>query len=323
MNSVMKILDSWREMTSPMTKFLVIIAGPTASGKTETGIRLAEHFDSEIISADSRQIYKETLIGTAVPTPEQLQHVTHHFIQTVSLSTYYNASMYEQDVLKKLDELFASHDIVFLVGGSGLYINAVCEGIDDLPTIKPEIRNELAEKFRTQGIGSLQEMLRERDPVSYEKIDLNNHYRVLKALEVSIQTGKPYSSFLTHQEKKRPFRMIRIALDLDRTELYNRINTRVDEMMAEGWVDEVRGLEKFRHVNAMKTVGYRELFRYLDGEINLEEATDLIRRNTRKYARKQLTWFRKNNLYTWFNPSETDRMIAFIESTVESENKNT
>lgn len=303
-------------MTSPKNKTLVILAGPTASGKTAAGIQLARHFNTEIISADSRQIYKETSIGTAVPTAEELSAVRHHFIQCISLNDYYNASMYEADVLRRLEELFRKHDLVLMVGGSGLYINAVCFGIDELPTVDAEIREELAAMFELKGLHYLQEELKRLDPVSYDTIDLNNHYRVLKALEVSKQTGRPYSSFLTRQRRKRDFKVIRLALDMERDVLYNRINERVLKMIDAGLVEEVNRLAPFRTRNAMKTVGYREIFQHLDGAISLDEAIDLIQRNTRKYARKQLTWFRKDELFPWFHPSATDKMIRHIEETI-------
>ena len=299
---------------SPMNNTLVVLGGPTASGKTETGIRLAQYYESEIISADSRQIYREPVIGTAKPHPAQLAAVPHHFIGHISVKEYYNASLYETQVLELLNQLFQKNRLVFMAGGSGLYIDAVCSGIDDLPTIDPVIREKLWNTFREEGIESLQHMLEERDPESYRRIDLNNHYRVLKALEVCTQTGRPYSSFLSGKERERDFRVIRMALHLDRDLLYDRINRRVDHMISLGLVEEVRDLAHLRSFNAMKTVGYREIFRYLDGAYDLDEAIDHIRRNTRKYARKQITWFRKNNRYRWFDPSDTDAMIGYIET---------
>ncbi|MEX0983112.1 MAG: tRNA (adenosine(37)-N6)-dimethylallyltransferase MiaA [Bacteroidales bacterium] len=303
-----------------MSKNLVVLAGPTAVGKTTTGIELASRYGSEIVSADSRQIYKECSIGTAVPSPAELAAVPHHFIQCRSLNEYYNASMYEAEVLERLHRLFEKKELVFMVGGSGLYINAVCFGIDDLPTIDQNIRDELAAKFREEGIESIRQELKRLDPVTYSKTDLNNHFRILKALEVTVQTGRPYSSFLTRSKKKRNFRIIRLALDMERDELYNRINKRVERMIGAGLVDEVRGLEKFRGKNAMKTVGYREIISYLDNQISLEEAVDLIKRNTRKYARKQLTWFRKDDIYPWFHPDETEKMVQYINSQLTGSN---
>ncbi len=296
-----------------MAKNLVVLSGPTAVGKTACGIRLAKHFQTEIISADSRQIYRETTIGTAVPTPEELSQVKHHFIQIVSLEDPYHASRYEQEVLELLERLFAGHDLVMMVGGSGLYIDAVCDGIDELPSADPLLRAKLADQFEKKGLESLTQQLKELDPVSYSRIDLKNHMRVLKALEVSIQTGQPYSGFLSAQKKARPFNILRVALDMDREQLYHRINTRVDLMMKAGLLDEVRNLVPYKGLTAMKTVGYRELFRHLDGELSLDEAVDLIKRNTRKFSRKQLTWFRKGGRYTWFHPEQTAEIKAWIE----------
>lgn len=296
-----------------MKKTLVVMAGPTAVGKTSCGIEVAKHFGTEIISADSRQIYRETTIGTAVPSPGELALVKHHFIQTVSVEEPYNASIYETQVLGKLEQLFKVHDMVLLVGGSGLYIDAVCQGIDDLPQADPRLREELLERYKKEGLESLTRELKSLDPVSYEKVDLKNHMRVLKALEVSIQTGKPYSTFLSATKKERPFDILRIALDLEREILYNRINRRVELMMEAGLLEEVRQLQHLKGYTSMKTVGYRELFRVLDGELTLDRAVDLIKRNTRKFARKQLTWFRKENRYQWFTPGNCKEIIGWIE----------
>lgn len=296
-----------------MKKTLLVLAGPTAVGKTSMGIDIARHFQTEIISADSRQIYKECTIGTAVPSPEELARVKHHFIQVVSVKEDYNASMFEFQVLEKIEELFEKHDLLLMVGGSGLYIDAVCHGIDDLPTVDPDLRKLLLLRKENEGLDALTEDLKKLDPISYNKIDLKNHMRVLKALEVSVQTGKPYSSFLSAEKKKRPFHILRIALDMERELLYNRINRRVEVMMEAGLLEEVKQLHHLRGYTAMKTVGYRELFKHLDGELSLEEAVDLIQRNTRKFARKQLTWFRKENRYQWFSPDDRAEMLRWIE----------
>ena len=296
-----------------MNKILVVPAGPTAVGKTSCGIEVASHFGTEIISADSRQIYRETTIGTAVPSPEELAQVKHHFIQAISVKESYNASIYEYQVLERLDQLFMKQNLVLMVGGSGLYIDAVCEGIDDLPRVDPVLRKKLLERFRREGLDALTLDLRRLDPVSYEKVDLKNHMRVLKALEISMQTGKPYSAFLSNTKKERPFHILKIALDLDREILYERINSRVDRMMEAGLLEEVKQVRHLREYTAMKTVGYRELFRVLDGELSLEEGVDLIKRNTRKFARKQLTWFRKEDRYQWFSSGECQEVIARIE----------
>lgn len=299
-----------------MKPTLVVLAGPTAVGKTACGIELARHFGTEIISADSRQIYRETSIGTAVPSPEELALVKHHFIQSISVVEPYNASIYENQVLKKLEELFKIHDLVLMVGGSGLYIDAVCEGIDDLPGVDPALRAELQERLRNEGLEALCQLLLRLDPVSHEKVDLKNHMRVLKALEISIQTGKPYSSFLSDTKKERPFQILRIALDLDREILYSRINARVEQMMKKGLLEEVRQLQDLKNYTAMKTVGYRELFRVLDGDLSINEGVDLIKRNTRKFARKQLTWFRKEERYPWFSPQRRRELMDWIEKKV-------
>lgn len=295
-----------------MEKRLVVVAGPTAVGKTACGIELAKHFRSEIISADSRQIYRETSIGTAVPSPRELELVKHHFIHSTSLSDPYNASRYEDEVIVLLAALFKKHNTVFLIGGSGLYIDAVCHGIDLIPSPDPVIRKELRKQFEAEGLGPLLARLKEVDPVTFGVVDRKNHMRVLKALEVSLQTGKPYSSFLKRTRKERSFRIIRTALNMDREALYGRINARVDSMMEAGLLDEARKVIPYRGVSAMKTVGYRELFSHLDGKISLNEATDLIKRNTRKFARKQITWFRKEDRYTWFHPENTGTIIRWI-----------
>ena len=297
-----------------MEKMLVVLAGPTAVGKTGCGIEIAKHFGTEIISADSRQIYRETTIGTAVPSREELAAVRHHFIQTLSVAEKYNASIYEHQVLERLNLLFEKQDLVLMVGGSGLYIDAVCQGIDDLPSVDPELRDRLLKRFEVEGLDSLTQELKTRDPLSYRRVDLKNHMRVLKALEISIQTGKPYSSFLLSSRKERPFRILRIALDMEREDLYIRINQRVEQMMEDGLLSEVKQLQHLRGYTAMKTVGYRELFKYLDGDIPQEEAVDLIKRNTRKFARKQITWFRKDNLYKWYTPEDPLEIIRWIEA---------
>lgn len=297
-----------------MGKTLVVLAGPTAVGKTTCGIEIASHFGTEILSADSRQIYRETTIGTAVPSREELALVPHHFIQTISLKEPFNASIYEQQVLQRMEILFEKYDLLLMVGGSGLYIDAVCRGIDDLPPVDPNLRKILLERFEKEGLEPLTLELRELDPDSYGRIDLKNHMRVLKALEVSIQTGRPYSGFLSATPKARPFRILKVALDMEREKLYGRINERVDLMMEKGLLEEAEQLMPLREYTALKTVGYRELFRHLDGEITVEEAVDLIKRNTRKFARKQLTWFRKAERYTWFSPWETNHIIRWVEN---------
>jgi tRNA dimethylallyltransferase len=296
-----------------MPETLLVIAGPTASGKTSLAIRLGEYFQTEIISADSRQFYREIPVGTAAPTSEQLKKLRHHFIGTLSIHEYYNASMFEEDALDRLKHLFKERDVVVMAGGSGMYIDAVCSGIDVLPAIDPEIRNQLKEQYRSGGIESLRMKLKLLDPASYDRVDLRNPNRILKALEVSMQTGKPYSSFLTSTRKPRPFRILKIGLNLPRPELYARIDRRVDEMIQNGLVEEARKLSAFRELNALNTVGYKELFQYLDGIIDLERAIELIKRNTRRFAKRQLTWFKRDEQIRWFHPASFEEIIRHIQ----------
>jgi tRNA dimethylallyltransferase len=295
-------------------KYLIVILGPTAVGKTRTAIEVARNLNTEIISCDSRQIYKELKIGTAVPSESELAEVKHHFIQNKSIYDYYNASMFEFEVMDLLDTLYGKYKYVLMVGGSGLYINAVCYGIDDLPAVDPGLREELLEKYETEGIESIRKQLRLLDPGYYEKVDLKNHKRILKALEVSLMTGRPYSSFLKNSKKERPFKILKVGLSVNREELYERIDKRVDRMIENGLQDEARQYYKDRNLNALNTVGYKELFDYLDNKITFEEAVRLIKRNTRNYARKQLTWFKKQKDITWFSPDETGKIIDYIKT---------
>ncbi len=294
-------------------KYLIVILGPTGVGKTRVAIEVAKKFKTEVISCDSRQIYRELRIGTAVPSDNELAEVKHHFIQSKSIYDYYNASMFEFEALDLLDKLFRNYKRVVMVGGSGLYINAVCYGIDELPTIDPGLRKELAEKYKKEGIESIRKQLKLLDPEYYSVVDLKNHKRILKALEVSIMTGKPYSSFLLHQIKERLFNIIKIGLSMARDELYKRISERVDRMIADGLLDEAKQYYKDRNLNSLNTVGYKELFDYLDNRITFENAIELIKKNTRNYARKQITWFRKDRNIKWFNHDETDNIIDFIK----------
>ena len=307
-------------MTLDKTKILIIISGPTAVGKTAAAIAVARHFGSEIISADSRQIYREMHIGTAVPSPEELATVKHHFIQTKSIFDYYNAFMYETEVLTLLPQLFRRMNPVVMAGGSGLYIDAVCHGIDDIPTVDPAVRQQMLELYEREGLEGLQRRLREVDPSYYAQVDLRNPKRLLKALEISVQSGRPYSSFLTRTRKERPFRILKIGLDLPRPELYNRINRRVDRMIETGLEEEARRLYPHRDTNALNTLGYKELFDYFDKKISLDEAIIRIKANTRKYARKQLTWFRKDPEIKWFRPEETKEIIEWIEQRIGNSN---
>ncbi len=297
-----------------MDKSLIVILGPTASGKTDLGIRLAESLQTEIISADSRQIYKELQIGTAPPTKEQLKRIPHHFIGNKSIHDYYNASMFETEALSLLSKLFSKHENVFMVGGSGMYINAICSGIDDIPTVDPEIRLKLREQYEKEGIESLRIQLKMLDPVYYNMVDLRNPNRILKGLEISVMTGKPYSSFLSHRKKKRNFRILKIGLLIDREKLYKKINLRVDEMIRQGLIEEARRMYPLRELNALNTVGYKELFAYFDNQISKDEAIELLKRNTRRFAKRQMTWFLKDKEIHWFEPDEENRMLKLIQN---------
>ena len=298
------------------TKTLIVVAGPTAVGKTELCLQVAHSYLTEIISADSRQIYKEMKIGTAAPSPEQTGKVVHHFVGSHSIFQYYTAGMFEMEALTRLEEIFARKDQILLTGGSGLYINAVCNGIDALPKVDPDVRKNLLDQYELEGLEGIRQRLKVLDPTSYHQIDLKNPKRILKALEITLTTGKPYSSFLTRQKKKRPFRILKIGLNRDRQELYRRINQRVDKMMEEGLLEEARQLYPYKHLNALNTVGYKELFSYFEGAISLAEATRLIKRNTRRYAKRQLTWFSKDPDIQWFHPLQSRQIIDYIQTSL-------
>ena len=285
-------------------KKLIVITGPTAVGKTDFTIELAKALHTEIISCDSRQMYREMRIGTAVPAAEELAAVPHHFIGNLSIHDYYNVSMFEQECLQLLDKLFMKYQTVVMTGGSGLYIDALCKGIDDFPTVDPEIRKTVTGWFENEGIEYLRRQLKMLDPEQYAKTDLRNHKRIMKGIEISLQTGKPYSSFLTAQQRKRPFEIEKIVLNRPREELYERINQRTSLMMDEGLLEEAESLYPYRHLNALNTVGYKELFDYMDGQYNLEKAVELIRRNTRRYAKRQLTWFARDKEMKWMQMDE-------------------
>jgi len=294
----------------------VVIAGPTGVGKTRVSLETARHFGTEILSADSRQMYREMRIGTAVPSMEELALVRHHFIGNLSISDYYNASRYEEEAIALLNRLFRRSPVVVLTGGSMLYVDAVCNGIDDLPTIDPLIRDQLLRQYHREGIGSLRELVRQLDPEYYRTVDPDNPKRLLHALEICMMTGKPYSSFLKREKKQRSFRILKCGLNMDRKSLYEQINRRVDEMVAAGLEEEARGLLPFRSLNALNTVGYREWFSFFDGACTREETIAQIKSNTRRYARKQLTWFRRDQAITWFHPDETEKLITFIEKEI-------
>ena len=293
---------------------LIVITGPTAVGKTELCLRIAEKFNIPVINADSRQIFRGMQIGTAAPTPEQRKRVRHYFVDLLELDEYYNASMYEQDVMKLLYSMFKDKDnaIALLTGGSMMYIDAVCNGIDDIPTISDEVRLLYKQRLEKEGLTTLLQELKVKDPQYYDFVDKNNPRRVVHGLEICHQTGRTYSSFRVKEKKQRPFKIIKIALNRDREELYSRINRRVDEMIENGMVEEARLLLPYRSLNALNTVGYKELFRYFDGEWTMEEAIERIKGNTRRYARKQLTWYKKDNDIVWFDAAETDKVFMYL-----------
>mgnify|MGYP000078791763 FL=1 len=297
-------------------KTLLVLLGPTGVGKTDLSIEIARYFDTSVISCDSRQIYKEMRIGTAVPSAEQLAAVQHFFIQTISVQDYYNSWQFEVEALSRIRELFETRDVVLMTGGSMLYIDAVCKGIDDIPTIAPELRAELMEIFKREGLEPIQAMLKELDPVFYGQVDLNNGKRVLHAVEVCKMAGVPYSSLRTNTPKDRGFNILRIGLNREREELYDRIDRRVDMMLEEGLEEEVRQLCPFRHLNALNTVGYKEFFDYFENKTDYNEAIRLIKRDTRRYARKQLSWFRRDPDIYWFHPDHRTELMAFLKSKI-------
>ncbi len=296
-----------------MENYLIILLGPTGVGKTDFSINLAERTGSEIISADSRQFYREMSIGTAVPDEGQLKKVRHHFIHFLSVNDYYSASLFERDVLNLLPGLFSKNNFVIMTGGSGMYIDAVCNGIDDIPDVDPMIREKYTSMYRETGIEGLRVALKILDPEHYSKVDLRNYKRIIRALEICETTGLPYSSFMKKEKREREFRIIKIGLNRNRPELYTRINKRVDEMIAAGLESEVRKLFPLRHLNALNTVGYKELFDYIEGKTSFVKAAELIKRNTRRYAKRQLTWWTKDEKIVWFSPEDKDNVFQYIE----------
>ena len=295
-----------------MKKTLIVITGPKAVGKKALCLEIAKHFDIPIINADSRQIYKELRIGTASPTSEQMQQVPHFFVGSLSLNDYYSASLFEQQVLECLEQQFQTNDYALLSGGSMMYIDAVCDGIDDIPTIDDETRELMKQRLAEEGLKALVEELKRLDPEYYEIVDRQNPRRVVHALEICTMTGKTYTSFRKREKRQRPFRIIKIGLNRPREELYQRINQRVDQMMQQGLLEEAKSLYPMRQMNALNTVGYKELFDYLEGRWPLEEAVERIKGNTRRYARKQLTWYKKDPQIRWFHPQETEQIISYI-----------
>lgn len=301
-------------MESSSKPLLVVLLGPTGVGKTDLCIRLADTFHVPIINADSRQIFAEIPIGTAAPTKEQLARVKHYFVGTHHLQDYYSASMFEQDALNIIQNEFLSHPCALMSGGSMMYIDAVCNGIDDIPTVDDKTRTWMKRRLAEEGLPALVQELKELDPEHYSIVDKQNPRRVVHALEICHMTGKTYTSFRTNSKKERPFRILKIGLNRPREELYDRINRRVDQMMADGWLDEARSVYPLRHLNALNTVGYKELFLYFDGTWSLEEAVERIKGNTRRYMRKQLTWFKRDPEIHWFTPDETDEIVALVKA---------
>jgi tRNA dimethylallyltransferase len=300
----------------PNQKYLIILFGPTGVGKTDLSIEIAQKFKAEIFSCDSRQIYKELNIGVAKPDANQLKSVKHHFIDYVSVHNHYSIYQYEADSIKALDKYFENNDIALMVGGSGLYIDAVINGVDEMPDPDPEIRKNLNELFNENGLEALRFELKKHDPVYYEQVDLKNPQRIIRALEMFYLTGKPFSEFRKNHYVKRSFDIIKIGIDLDREKLYYRINLRVDNMISDGLVQEAYDLYHIKNLTALKTIGYRELFDYIEKKCSLEDAIELIKKNTRNYAKRQLTWFRRYSDTNWFSPGQKTEIINFLNEKV-------
>jgi tRNA dimethylallyltransferase len=295
-----------------LNKTLIVIVGPTGIGKTALAISLARHFSTEIISADSRQFFKEMEIGTAKPSAEELAAAQHHFIGSHPIETLFSTGDFELQAIDLITKLFKKHELLIMVGGSGLYIDAVCNGLDDLPETDLNIRGKLNRQLATEGLEAIKQQLGKYDPEYYDKVDQANPQRMIRGLEFYLSTGTKLSAYLTNSKKQRSFNVIKIGLNMDRAALYSRINQRVDKMMEAGLLDEVKGLLPFRKYNALNTVGYSELFSYLDEEITLKEATDQIKQNTRRFAKRQLTWFRRDDSTTWFEPGQDHAVINYI-----------
>ena len=299
-----------------MSKYLIVIAGPTGIGKTDLSIEIAKKYNAEILSCDSRQFFKEMSIGTAVPTKKELEEVKHHFIQNIRIEQEYSVGKFEIDALKKINEIHNTNEFVVMVGGSGLYIDAVCRGLDHFPDVPNTLRDELNLKHEKQGIEVLKEQLDALDPEYYKEVDQANPHRIIRALEICIHTGKTFTSFRKQQQKARPFKTIKLILTRDREELYDRINKRVDFMMAQGLLEEARNLYKHKKNNALKTVGYKELFAYFDGEWDLETAILEVKKNTRRYAKRQMTWYRRDSNSIFFNPSDKQQIVKYLETQI-------
>lgn len=295
-------------------KLLIIILGPTAVGKTSVAIDVAKELGTEIISADSRQFFRETIIGTAKPSPQQLKEVKHYFINSLSVTDDYNAGMFERDALKVLEKIFAKKKSAVMAGGGGLYINAVCNGFDEVPEADKEVRANLSALYKEDGIEALQKMLKKLDEEHYRKVDIKNPHRLIRAIEVCMVTGNPYSELRKGEKQKRNFTYLKIGLELGREELYKRINARVDAMMNNGLLEEVKSLSEYKHFNSLQTVGYKELFDCLEDKTELKQAIELIKQNTRNYAKRQMTWFRKDKEIKWFRTNEQEEIKKYIYS---------
>lgn len=295
-----------------MKNILIVLLGPTGVGKTDISINLANRFNCEIISADSRQFFSEMKIGTSVPSDDQLNTINHHFIRFKSVEDYYSSSLFERDVINLLPTLFSKNNFVLMSGGSGMYIDAVCSGIDDIPDVDHEVREKYISRYKEDGIEGLRAALKILDPEHYSKVDLKNHKRIMRALEICETAGRPYSSFLKKNKREREFAIIKIGLERTREDLYNRINLRVDAMIDAGLEEEARNLQKYRNLNAMNCVGYREFFDYFDGKITRDKAIELIKRNSRRYAKRQLTWWGKDKDIKWFKPDQIEEIINLI-----------
>ena len=299
-----------------MPRTLIVLIGPTGVGKTELSLSIAESFHTCIVSADSRQLYADLKIGTAAPTPDQLARVPHHFVGTLQLTDYYSAAQYEAEVMAKLEELFKENNVVVLTGGSMMYVDAICKGIDDIPTVDKETRELMLQRYEEEGLEQLCKELKLLDPEYYSIVDLKNPKRVIHALEICYMTGKTYTSFRTRSTKERPFHIIKIGLTRDREELYDRINRRVDIMMQDGLLEEARNVYAYKHLNSLNTVGYKEMFKYLDGEWTLDFAIEKIKQNSRIYSRKHMTWFKRDTDITWFHPEQQKEIIQHIKSQI-------
>lgn len=299
-------------MTAQQKKYLIVVGGPTAVGKTAFSIQLAQALKTEIISADSRQIYKQMDIGTAKPEAEELAAAPHHFIDLLEPYTEYSAGQFERDALALLEQLFAKHYVVVVAGGSGMYVQALTRGMDRMPEVPPQLREALNQQLKEQGLESLVEELKQLDPLYWQEVDRQNPSRIIRALEVSRATGKPYSAFRQQQYPKRAFETIKLGLDRPREELYTRIDQRMELMLEQGLLEEAKRLYPFRQLNALQTVGYQEIFSYLEGKYDWDEAVRLLKRNSRRYAKRQLTWFRKDPDFVWFHPEQLEQALAFI-----------